>query len=143
MKKYLDKNITKTDETDEFVFSEKDIQNETYIPDTFSLSEYLKEKQLFYQETIVNEPNDTVHLIPLDEWNIKTGMNISVTETDELDFLNKKLEESQSKISVREEKYEVVSTIVKENRFYTYTQKLKEIRHKTYIVITQKQLNIK
>ena len=48
----------------------------------YPLVDYLKEKKIFSEETLLDEPYDgAIFQIPLKEWNEKTGMNLWIDET--------------------------------------------------------------
>jgi hypothetical protein len=48
----------------------------------YTLVDYLKENNIFSQETLLDELYDgVIFQIPLKEWNEKTGMNIQIDET--------------------------------------------------------------
>jgi len=74
--------------------------------------------------------------IPIEEWNNETGMNVSLNDTIEIDKLNSLFGEERGYISLHNKKYDVEVEKVQSNRFYIYTQKVKETKNKIYVVIS-------
>jgi len=116
------------------------IHSETYTEleeietiEKVSLYQYIKEHDL-----LNNKSNNNTLKIPIEEWNIKTGMNVSFENQSDLEKLNSIIDFEDSIINVREESHEELVELVTENWFYKYTQKVKKTINKTYIVVGSK-----
>lgn len=113
------------------------IHSETYTEteevetvEKVSLYQYIKEHNLLNNESIINPLK-----IPIEEWNIKTGMNVSFENQLDLEKLNSIIDFEDSIINVCEESQEELVELITENWFYKYTQKVKKMINKTYIVV--------
>ena len=116
------------------------IHSETYTEleeietiEKVSLYQYIKEHDL-----LNNKSNNNTLKIPIEEWNIKTGMNVSFENQSDLEKLNSIIDFEDSVINVREESQEELVELITENWFYKYTQKVKKTINKTYIVVGSK-----
>lgn len=117
-----------------FIHSETYTESEEFeAVEKVSLYQYIKERDLLNNDTA-----DNTLKIPIEEWNIKTGMNVSFENQLDLEKLNSIIDFEDSVINVSEESQEELVELVTENWFYKYTQKVKKTINKTYIVVGSK-----
>jgi len=116
-------NESSNEETETIIHTEPE-EVETTTPKTFTLDEYLKEIGIHEGK------------IPLDEWNAKTGMEVSIDDFSELEQLNQQLSENE-RVYIHQEQTEIEVKVIKQNRFYIHTFTKIETKNELYVIISR------
>jgi hypothetical protein len=114
---------------------------DTYFIDVEENDINVKEQQQEKQDAIISVDSiynlftsENDHKIFLEEWNEKTGLVVSLDDTLEIDKLNSLYGYDRGDLKISNEKCEIEIEIINQNKFYIYTQKIKEKIYKPYVI---------